>query len=414
MNWNGTTARFLVAAAVLWHLFAITADGWTQARKEKHGRDFASYYYAVQVAVEGGDPYDTPALEERARQDRTRKAVYPYFYPPPFLLLLLWVVPLGLKTSYLAWYWLDELFLVAAALALWRWWRPLGPSVGVLIALAVAALTAIPNNHLMGQANMPVLALVIAGLWAEDRDRPLLGGCLVGAACMLKMSPAFFVAWWMLRRRWTAVAAACGFAVLLTLASLPIAGLDVQLHFYTEVLPGFGSGDYNGLSVPISIFGNHSIPDLLNTALPSGDGSLSTPARVLSTLSLLAVVAGTGWAFRAEPSDAVARAAQLAAVAVAMLLVPVYTYEHHLVWAIPAVVISVYALMEGRLGRGWAIPLGLAVAAWAYELAALKTIWTAYRVEVPQIVLAGIIQEVKFAALVILFAATIRLGRSHS
>jgi hypothetical protein len=134
---------FVVAAAVLWHLLTVLALGWTQAASDRGARDFASYYYAVDVAVDGGDPYDRHALALAARADKTRRGIHPYFYPPPFLLGMLWTSPFGLTTAYLVWFWLDEVALLVALTALWRWWRPLGGQVLPVIAVAAGLLTAV-------------------------------------------------------------------------------------------------------------------------------------------------------------------------------------------------------------------------------------------------------------------------------
>lgn len=396
----------IVVAAVAWHAWAVIAQGWAVAVDEKHGRDYASYHYAVQVAAEGGDPYEKRALAKAARVDRTRLSVHPFFYPPPFLLFVVWTLPFELVTAYRIWFWLDELALWAAALALWRWWRPLGDELPAVIAVAVAALTAVVDNHLMGQANLPVLALVIAGLW-QVRERPALGGALVGVACMLKMSPALIVLWWLVQRRWLAAGAAVGAGVVLTLLSLPLVPLDVQWRFYTEILPGFGSGDYNGLSVPIGLFGNHSLPNLWHQAFP-GKQVLSPTARVLSMLTALALVGGLLVAFR-RPTGRWGTAGQASAILVVMLLVPVYTYEHHVVWAIPAVVLAGMALVKGRLPWWVAVPVALAFVAWAWDLSELKALWQRHRKEPA---LAFAIQEVKLVALLVWAAVAGAIGGS--
>ena len=65
-----------------------------------HGRDYATYHYAVQEVWQGGDPYVTAALDQRARAEGTRATVFPYFYPPPFLLTMAWATPLSLADGY--------------------------------------------------------------------------------------------------------------------------------------------------------------------------------------------------------------------------------------------------------------------------------------------------------------------------
>lgn len=398
----------IVLSAVLWHAWSVLAPAWvTVSEKPGNTRDFSSFYYAVQVASDGGDPYDRAALEASASASGKDRSVHPYFYPPPFLLAMSWVQSLDLRVAYKLWFWLDELALIAAALVLWRWWRPLGPMVGPVIAVSIAMLTAAPNNHIMGQMNFPALALALSGLWLEEEDRPWLGGALMGAACMWKMSPALLVAWWLLHRRWRAVGSACLCAVLLTVAALPLVGWEHQWRFYTEVLPAFSTGDYNGLTVSIGLFGNHSLPNLWHQAFPGTGEALSASARTLSSLGTLGLLGLLGVLFKHRPEDRLARVCQVGAVGVAMLLIPVYTYEHHLVWAWPAAVALVVAFGTGRLPRGWAVPLGFALTVWCFSLANLKQLWTP---EGSPLVV-GSVQEIKFVALLIFLSGCAWVGR---
>lgn len=407
-----SVVSLFVVACLAWHALSVL-DHWRQAHRERHGRDFASYYYAVDVSFAGGDPYDKRALGASSRDDETRKAVHPFFYPPPFVLVSAWVRPLDLVTAYRVWFWLDELFLLLSVLVLARWWRPLGPAVPVALAGLVAALTAISNNHLMGQANLPVLLLVLLALkTAEDRRWPL-AGALMGLACMLKMSPGLFVAWWWLRGRRAAAVAACVAAVVYSVLSLPLVGLEHQWRFYTEVLPGFGSGDYNGLTVGIDLFGNHSLPNLYDELWPAAGRAhlvLSPTAALLSSLTLLGLVGATGWWLRAPPVDLLALAGQIGAVCAVMLLVTVITYEHHLVWMLPGAVVAVVAVWEGRLGARWAAPIGLALAALCFDLVALKAM---HQYVTPGHVALGLLlREAKLGAIVCLYAANVAVARS--
>lgn len=402
-------ATLIVAAAVLWHLLAVLTPAWpTVAVRPSKGRDFASYYYAVQVAADGGDPWARQALGALSREEGERRGVHPYLYPPPFLLIMAWAIPLDLMGAYRLWFWLDELWAAAAFFALWRWWRPLGSAVPVALAVAVAANTSIPANHVMGQANFPGLTLAILALWQADQRRPVLSGVLMGAACMVKMSPALFVFWWVVRRDWVPAIVACVTAVALSVAALPLVGVDAQLGFYTRVLPSFSSGDYNGLTVPIDMFGNHSIPNLWAQVFPGSGRLLSDTARRASSLSTLTLVLGLGWLFRKRGADLMQRGAQASAFGVALLLVPVYTYEHHCVWALPAVVMSIVALAEGRLAPRWAVPLALATTVWAFEILDLRRAFESIEDLAPWTALA--LQELKFLALLTFLTATAVVG----
>jgi hypothetical protein len=339
----------LVLATSL-HVRGLVVEDWPTVKRERHARDFASYHYAVHAAAAGEDPYDAATLGRLAQAEGTRKTVHPYFYPPPFLLTMLWALPLSLNEAYRLWFWADSAFFVGAVAAALRL---IGPSPAAIWALAglLLAFTPLRNNHLMGQANLPVLALMTAGLAAAEgpRRREVLGGALVGAAAMMKMSPGLLVAWWLVRGRWRAAVAACIAAVLLTVLSLPLLGPSLQLHFYRDVLPGFGSGDYHGLKVPLTLFGNHSLPNLWAQVFPAKEG-LSSAARLASSVTNLGLVAGAFAALRA-PKDGLAVANAVGALTCLMVVVPAYAYEHHLTFLIPAVLASAAALGAGRLPR---------------------------------------------------------------
>ncbi len=404
-------ASSVIAACFAWHLLAILAPAWvTVGARPSWGRDFKTYYYAMDVAWSGGDPWDKKALSAQAKAEGSPGGTHPFLYPPPFLLVMLWSVPLDLQAAYKGWFWLDEVWFALAVLALWRWWRPMGTSVAVSLAVAVAVFTAIPANHVMGQANFPGLALALLGLWAAARDQKVLGGVLVGAACMVKMSPALFVAWWLLKGNWRAAFVACATAVGLSLAVLPIVSLEHQIGFYTEVMPTFGSGRYNGLALKdgIGMFGNHSIPNIYHQLFYEQPRELSTIARALSSVTALGLIGGLGFLFRGRDDDDLQRACQVGAIGIALLLIPVYTYEHHAVWAIPAVVAALVAVASGRLGIAWSIPLGLAIAIWATDIGDMKSMSVGSRAT-SSIAALGI-QELKFVALLIFLGATTFAG----
>ena len=119
-----TPLLLLTLLAVAWHVFALfnPPDLGGSALKNTMGRDFASYYYAARVAATGENPWDTAKLSAVAREDGTRTKVHPFFYPPPYLILVSWAPAMDLQTAYDLWFWLQELALVGVVLILWRWW----------------------------------------------------------------------------------------------------------------------------------------------------------------------------------------------------------------------------------------------------------------------------------------------------
>jgi hypothetical protein len=397
----------LVAFCAVWHLLSVFMPPRVPPPRGTAGRDFASYYYAAKVAKNGGDPYDSGALDAAAQADQTRKEVHPFFYPPPFLLSVVWSPSYGLLTAFNAWFWINEIFLALAILALWLHFRPLGEAAGPTLALGVALSYGVAYGQELGQANFGVLALVA---WAmqQEKARPWLAGILLGTACMWKMSPALLVAWWLLRREWVAAGTACLWAVALSALTLPMLDFDHQRRFYTEVLPAFGSGDYNGLSIQIGMFANHSVPNLIDQLWPGVDNRLSSMGRTVSSLFSLSLVGLLAVLFRSGPSDRWTQSAQFSAVMVAMLWIPVYTYEHHLVFALPAIVVGTLAVHSGRLGTPWALLLAPCWAVWLAPVPSLRNL--ALKVLGDGTVAAWFVQESKFGMLLILFAAMLWLN----
>jgi Glycosyltransferase family 87 len=398
----------LALAALVWHVLSVLSPAWVTTFEQTQARDFASYYYAVEVGRAGGDPYSKAELNAAAREDGFRNGVHPFLYAPPFLLGMSWVSALALPDAFHLWFWLDELLAIASALVLWRWWRDLSPSSTWVIAVLFGLLNAIPNNHAMGQANFPGLVLALAGLWQTDKGRPWVGGALMGAACMMKMSPALFVVWWLVRREWRAALAAVIAAALLSVASLPWAGPVIQARFYTEVLPTFSNGGYNGLAVSIGMFGNHSIPNLFDQAAPTRANVLSPVAHLLSSAFAIGALATLSWLFRAPGPDAFRRAAQASAFGVLLLLIPVYTYEHHLIFALPAACIATLAVDSGRIRPGAAALVGIFVGILVFDLQYIRAI--AETLPDPIAWLGGLFQELKTIALGGLFLTATFLG----
>lgn len=322
----------LLLIGVVGHLIFQLGPTIPRVWENRSGRDFASYYYALQATQQGIDPYDSAALGKLAEAEKTRKTVNPYFYPPPFLVTVYWSKWMSLQSSYRLMLGINELLLVATL-----WVLAVGFEVSLpMVVLLLVAWSPIPDHAVMGQANLLALLPALLGIW-WSRKHAVAGGVMVGVAGMMKMSPALFLLYFAMQRRWKAMAASVGTAVALSLAALPLVPLSQQIRFYIEILPGFGTGDYNGLTVPITLPGNHSWPDLLNRAFPGEGGLLSPTAHLISNLSLLLSLAAWMFWFRDPQKNIRQEALATGALSILMVMLPVYTYEHHLVFLLLAV-----------------------------------------------------------------------------
>jgi hypothetical protein len=213
---------------------------------------------------------------------------------------------------------------------------------------------------------------------------------------MAKMSPALVLALWVAQRAWRPLLISILTAIGLSLLALPLVDAEAQWRFYTDILPGFSSGHYHGLKVRIGLPANHSIPDLFNQLWPGPDRhTLSEAAQVGSKAVSLLLLGLLCWLGR-HTRDTLGTAALYAALCIAMLIIPVYTYEHHLSIALfPAAVVAT-ALLQGRLPRGaW----GLAIPAYFFVA------WPLYWLRPLQKAIPALhwwLQESKFIGLVAL------------
>ena len=354
---------FAITAAV-WHFALVYGTLWEGVKQAKHTSDFASFYYAARVALDGEDPYRMEALTacrdrdlEKVKPHITEKLhpspprrslkwphyiyqrisrdhVYPYLYPPPFLLSMGWVGQLGLLPAYRMWMWISEGLLWLGVRALWRWWRRFDRHIGALLVISACVASPVIDSHCMGQMNLLPFAIAALGLWLVHGDsrpsrmRQLAGGALVGAACMVKLSPALIVIWWLVRWELKPVLGAGLGVLILTGASILVLGADVHQRFIFEVLPGFVSGSYHGLDVSIGFFSNSSMASAVHELFPAEHGAgMSAVAQVLWLWLVLALSALLVIRFASQRLlTPAARASQFSAVAMAMLLLPLYAF----------------------------------------------------------------------------------------
>src|SRR3989454_3978459 len=171
----------VVGAILRWHLVAsphaLIGDGAYQTQLAGdfvlHGIDpyGADYGRAGLAAAPWGESFPSPALHHLVT------------WPGQFLF------PLPLQTlsrSVFGW-WDERVFLLVAAVAIWLLLGALFP--GIPGRMAAVALFLVPGHSLLavlGDNDLPVVALLLAGLLAAQRRRFLLMGLLLGCAIITK------------------------------------------------------------------------------------------------------------------------------------------------------------------------------------------------------------------------------------
>ncbi|MBM76074.1 MAG: hypothetical protein CMK59_11790 [Proteobacteria bacterium] len=373
----------------------VALPGWNAVKNTKHGRDFASYYYAYKVASDGASPYEIKELNKRSKKDKTRSSVHPFFYPPPALLLFVWTDSLTLLEASRIFFWLNQFILFICIWMLKRW---LHISYAILI-FVLTTFTPLADSIKMGQVNIWVLCLLIGALCFRS-------GVSLAAAGLIKMSPIYIMLHWGAQKYWKMVFKTILSACVFTCLVLPLIGLELQIDFYTKVLPTFMDGSYHGLKVPIGIPANHSIPDLFNQFSPGTKHQLSSQAQQLSSAtSLLLLTMLLALSLRwTRHSDKYL----VGAFVILMLVTPTYTYEHHLAFVLIPIAMFLAADREDILK-----PYEKGVLCCAYFFIAWP-LWLLRKTQklVPD--LEWVLQESKFLGLLVFFVyLLIAAHRAH-
>ena len=229
-----------------------------------------------------------------------------------------------------------------------------------ITAPAVLYLEPIRSNFEFGQVNVVLMTLVIAD--CVPRQTPWPRGVLLGLAIALKLTPAVFLLYFVMRRDGRAVLTAVASFVLATLAGFALAWGD-SVEYWTKTVHNtdrIGTATMNT---------NQNIAGAL--ARLSLDDGLRF---VLWTIACFAVLGLTVWAVRrvlrsAAPGAGAAGGpeAVLALICVALfgLVVSPVSWSHHWVWTLPTVVVTAVLAWRARnVALAVVSALGLALLIW--------------------------------------------------
>lgn len=348
-----------------WRLFqiltlaALAAAGWRLLGHVPYRIDIDVYRMGGRAWLDGQSLYADGAMFQ------TQGGLeLPFTYPPlaaaafaPFAMLSLEAASVAITLTTLI------LLLVSTVIVLTRldvWpdsritgepaWMRRCWLAAAIVAPAVLYLEPLRSNFDFGQINVVLMTLVIAD--CVPRRTPWPRGMLLGLAIAVKLTPAVFLLYFLLRRDTRALLVTAVSAVLATLAGFALAWRD-SWEYWTETVRNtdrIGTATLNT---------NQNIAGAL-ARLGLGEGE-----RFFVWVALcFAVLALTVWAARAA-----LRADQpvLALIAVAMfgLVVSPVSWSHHWVWALPTVVVT--AVLAARLRNpvlGAVSAIGLALMVW--------------------------------------------------
>jgi hypothetical protein len=188
------------------------------------GLDFRAFYVAAKASAAHLDPYaDNRRFGEQFADVATESGISRWIYPPP---ALFYAAPLGLF-SFPAAKILFELISIAALswvlLYLGRRFE-IHPLWLALAGLSLPTVACVQR----GQVDLLILLCVVVAYRFSDR---FWSGLPLGVAISIKIFPAALLLWWLLERRFKAVATAIVFTAVLSLLAVWRFGVSSYISF---------------------------------------------------------------------------------------------------------------------------------------------------------------------------------------
>lgn len=351
---GGTTGFRLVIVliAILFILFFGTLLVTNFLHANERIYDFAQEWTSIQNFYRGRPIY----LELSATYPELLGAAAPdnilyNAHPPAAVLLALPFCNTGYHHAYIAWSVFSLALMVGSVVAVarqpnveYRTWL-LFPIFAIILSS-----NALIHQTIQGQLNLILLALIVAS-WAWERGgRSSLAGVCIGIAAAIKIFPAFLMLYFVVRRRWRAVAAAAAAFAAVNFTAALVFGPEAFTDYVTKVMPELSK--FRDTWPNASLLGFWS--KLFDASGPFSymDPLISAPWLVepLYLISAAIVVALTALGVRAASSRQ-ERDTAFALCVVAMLIVSPLTWDHYFVLLFLPLLVLWKVDNGGTLGR---------------------------------------------------------------
>ncbi|MCA0328440.1 MAG: DUF2029 domain-containing protein [Actinobacteria bacterium] len=321
--WAGLGSLVVVGALVV--ALGGTGDG---------GLDLGVYRSAVQDALAGQPLYDRSLAEGDG---------FPFTYPPSAVLVLAPLALLPLPAMQVVWLLMSAaLVVVGVRIVLRALGRGSADDVATWRTAAwVLATWGVLFGLVLGQVGALLLALCAVDLLAPGRRR--LVGAGIGVAAAIKLTPAVFVLWLLLARRFRDAAVAAAVFALLTLAAWVALPDDSWDYWAGRVVVDISR------NVTLQAAGNQSVPAWVDRLVGGADPSLLLAA----SSATLVVLLGAALLLRSS-----APVSAVAVVGVASAAVPPIGWTHLWIW-LPLLAVAVWHECRDTVARAIAVAAGV-------------------------------------------------------
>ncbi|HQQ62877.1 MAG TPA: glycosyltransferase family 87 protein [Pseudomonadales bacterium] len=217
----------VIAASVFCHRLSITLQ-------HAGMYDFGIFFDTCRHFIETGQLYD--------RDLAAYEPLAPvYKFPPLSAAVMVQIERAGVSAATLAGMggWLEIMLFVLPTLLLASTLFPVGKSVAVLSGIFIVCVTGptLEENITRLQLEPVLFACCALSLLLLLKQQDFLAGMLMGLAVCLKLYPAVMVFYFLLTRRWLALAGIIAVTLLATMYSVWVLGLQEHVFFLRDLLP---------------------------------------------------------------------------------------------------------------------------------------------------------------------------------
>lgn len=340
--------------------------------------DFPGIYLGPRLAfVHHATPYGYAAFDDFALAwDRW---IAPFVYPPPSLIAL-WPLSLfSIDTAFILFTIVSHLCLLGTVWLILRKLIPLPERKAVRTLVVSVCLTYIVLSDSvaatlnLGQINIITTFFICLSVTALIENQAAWRVAWpLSIAILLKTYPVLLILLLLVRRRFRAAALTSAFCAVFVVVALWVLPGEIWTSWLTEVLPAAGSASATAKLFShskVSFVWDQSITGFLTRLMGHAYSPLFRPKLVapLARIVTLVMTGVTAWvSLRAgrTPDDT-------AAFLLLMYLIAPVSWDHHLVFILPAAALTIVLILNGSVKGKWLpvmLLLALCLIAWRMNL----------------------------------------------
>ena len=340
------------------------------------GLDFPSYYHAARFAfVHQISPYGMHAFDYLP--GTTGDRVQPYIYPPPSLLVFWPLIHLPLEQAREAFRAFNHLCYLASIVLLLRWAVPGARRkrwVAALCLIYILNFDAAFSTIFLGQINLLILVLLCLALLAlYNNAAPWRVALPLSVAIMIKTYPALLIPVLLFRRQFlTALLTAVFFAAFAALSYM-VLPRDVWGTWVNAALPAAGYGNdliHAGFlfNQSLNAFVMRLLSENYFSQAPLFHPSLARPVTIVLAGLVASLTLYSSFRLHRGGAGLLRGKDEAAAYLLMAYLVAPISWDHHLVYTLPAAVLAIRLIAVGAVPGKMAIAVAACLFLIAWRL----------------------------------------------